>query len=134
MIVGVDLDGTISRMGFYNPSIKLPWWLFIFLVPLVLVIKPNRRTVEKLRMMKVDGHKIIIVSARPPWATAITAKWLKFHQIPFDKIFCVGFGKSMKQRKLDIIKKEGIQIFVDDDRGLLNLLNRDSIRAINRFN
>ncbi len=134
MIVGVDLDGTISRIGFYNPSIKLPWWLFIFLVPLVLIIKPNRRTVKKLRMMKAAGHKIIIVSARPPWATAITAKWLKFHQIPFDKIFCVGFGKSMKQRKLDIIKKEDIQIFADDDRRLLNLLNRDSVRAIDRLN
>jgi len=83
--------------------------------------------------MKSRGQQVVIVSARPPWARALTVWWLRFHQIPFDKIFCVGFGKGTKQRKLDVIEKEGIDHFFDDNKRLVNFLNQHSIKATSIF-
>lgn len=129
MLIGVDLDGTISKAKLYNPSLKLPWWLFIFLIPTILLIKPNKEAFEKIKEMKGWGHLIIIVSARPPWATIITTRWLRFHQVPFDKIFCVGFGKGIENRKLEVIKKEKIEYFFDDDKSTVEFLNHNSVEA-----
>ena len=130
--VGVDLDGTISKVGFYNPSLKLPCWLFIFLVPVIILVKPNKKAVRRLKELEADC-KIIIVSARPPWARKITEMWLGAHDIPFTKIFCVGFGKGTEQRKLDIIEKEGIDHFFDDNKKLVNFLNQHSVKATSNF-
>ncbi|MDP1538494.1 MAG: hypothetical protein Q8M00_00480 [bacterium] len=129
MIVGIDLDGTISKAGFYNPSLRLPWWLFVVLVPLVLLIVPDKKAVGKLKEMKIRGHRIIIISARPPWATAITIKWLKFHKVPLDEVFCIGFGKGTRNRKLEVIKREKIECFFDDNKKLVDFLNRNSVMA-----
>lgn len=122
MKIGVDVDGTISRVGFYNPSMKLPSWLFWIMVPFVLLLVPDKKTAEELRRIQNEKNEIIIISARPSWAIGLTKRWLKFHHIPFGKLFCVGFGKGTKQRKLEVIKKEGVQVFVDDDTDLIHLL------------
>ena len=132
-IVGVDLDGTISKAGLYNPSLRLPCWLFIFLVPIIILIKPNEKMVQKLQEFAEAGYKIVIISARPAWAHKITEVWLSMHKIPFTKIFCVDFGKGTKQRKLNIIEKEGIDQFFDDNERLVNFLTQHSIKATNIF-
>ena len=129
MIIGIDLDGTISWAGFYNPSLKLPWWLFIFFIPLILLIGPKEEAVKKIREMKRLGHKIIIVSARPPWATALTRRSLICRRVPFDKVLCVGFGKGTKDRKLKAIREEKIEHFFDNDKKLLAFFNHNSVRA-----
>lgn len=129
MIIGIDLDGTVSRAGLWNPSLKLPWWLFVFLVPIILILKPNKKALRKIKEMKDWGHKIIIVSARPPWSVAFTERWLIHYNVPFDKILCVGFGKGTKDRKLETIKREGIEHFFDDNQKLLEFFNHNSVRA-----
>lgn len=129
MKIGVDLDGTISKLGFYNPSMRLPWGLFIVLVPLVLLIFPRKKALDKLKELKILGHRIIIISARPPWAAAITTKWLKFHKVPFDEVFCVGFGKGTRDRKLEVIKKQEIHFFFEDDAAMVNFLNKNFVVA-----
>ena len=128
-MIGVDLDGTISKAKLYNPSLRLPWWFFIFLIPTILLIKPNKEAVEKIKEMKGRGHLIIIVSARPPWTTIITTRWLRLYRVPFDKIFCVGFGKGTKKRKLEVIKKEKIEYFFDDNKRMVEFLNHNSVEA-----
>ena len=133
MIIGVDLDGIISKRGLYNPSLRLPWWLFILLIPLISFVAPNKKTLEELRRLKSNGDKIIIISARPVQVTNLTRNWLNFHQVPFSKLFCVGFGKGTKQRKLDVIRKEGVQLFIDNDEKLLSFLNSNSIMAIRQL-
>ena len=129
MIVGIDLDGTVSRIGFWNPSLKLPWWLFVFLLPAVILMKPDKKAVRKIREMKSLGHKTIIVSARPPWVRAITVWWLKSNLIPFDEVFCVGFGKGTGSRKLAVVRKERIQYFFDDNKRMVEFLNHNSVKA-----
>jgi len=129
LLIGIDLDGTISRARLYNPSLRLPWCLFIFLIPLILLTKPNKEAVRKIREMKDRGHEIIIISARPPWVKNLTIGWLRVHHVPFDKIFCVGFGTGTKDRKLEVIKKEGIQYFFDDNKRIVDFLNHNSVEA-----
>ena len=89
--------------------------------------------VQKLQEFAEAGYKIVIISARPAWAHKITEVWLSMHKIPFTKIFCVGFGKGTKQRKLNIIEKEGIDQFFDDNERLVNFLTQHSVKATNIF-
>ena len=133
MKIGVDLDGTISRLGLYNPSLRLPGWLFFLLFPLVVLISPNKKRIEKLRELKNKGDEIIVISARPAGVAGLTESWLKFHKVPFDKLFCVGFGKGTKQRKLEVIKKEGVGWFFDDDKRLVEFFNQNSIKTTTNF-
>ena len=126
--VGTDLDGIITPVGLYNPNLKLPSWLFIFWLPLVLV-PPKRKAVERLRLLKQEGTEIIIVSARPSWVKGLTKILLGFYKVPFTKLYCIGFGKGTEQRKLDIIVKEGIKQFFDDDKRLVKFLNCHFIKA-----
>ncbi len=133
MIIGVDLDGVISKRGLYNPSLRLPWWLFLLLIPLISFAILNKKTLKELKRLESNGDKIIIISARPKQVTDLTRGWLESRQVPFSELFCVGFGKGTKQRKLDIIRKEGIQLFIDNDEKLLSFLNNNSVKAIKQF-
>jgi len=131
--VGVDLDGIISRAGLYNPSLRLPSWLFIFLVPLVLLMTPNKRVIAGLKEIENSGHQIIIISARPSWMTELSERWLKRHGVPYNEIFCVGFGKGTKLRKLETIKREKIELFFDDNDRIVEFLNQNFIGATTNF-
>lgn len=133
MSIGIDLDGTISKVRLYNPSFQLPLWLFILLVPLIVFIRPDKEAVKKIKKMKGEGYRIIVVSARPPWATNLTMRWLSLHCVPFDKIFCVGFGKGTKYRKLEVIKKENIRYFFDDNKKIVEFLKQNFIGATTNF-
>jgi len=94
MKIGVDLDGVITPIGFINPSVKLSQWLYILLIPIMLLILPTKG--RELRKIKSQGHTIIIVSARPKWCEKLTIMWLKYHWVSFTEIYCVGFGKGTK--------------------------------------
>lgn len=128
--IGIDLDGVITPIGLINPSVKMPRWLYIFIVPVILWMVANEK--EELKKIAAN-HQIIIVSARPAWCKKLTAQWLKYHQIPFDKLYCVGFGKGTKQRKLRVIKKEKIEVFIDDNRRVTDFLKGNSINAVSDF-
>jgi len=129
MKIGIDLDGAINPIKLINPSLKLPQFLYILVAPFGMILPPSEKTAKMLKKLALK-NQIIIISARPPWFKAITEKWLRFYSIPFDKVYCVGFGKGTKKRKLQIIKKENIKIFIDDDKKILDLLNKNSIKTI----
>ncbi len=100
MIIGVDLDGIIFN-------------LFLF---------PNKKTVNKLKIFKEDGDRIVIVSVRPTWAENLTRILLRLHKVPFDRLRCIRFGKEIEQRKLIVIREEKIEQFFDDDKNLVEFL------------
>lgn len=62
------------------------------------------------------------VTARPV-NTVITEKWLDMHGYPQRPVYTVPLGKS----KVDIIKKSGIDIFVDDSFSNFIELNKEGI-------
>jgi len=127
--IGIDLDGIITPIGFVNPSIKLPQILYIFLLPLALFMLPSQDTKNKLKKLSQD-HEIIIISARPSWTKLITQQWLKFHKIPFSKLYCLGFGKGTKIRKLKVIKNEKIELFFEDNKRIREFLEKNSIKIL----
>ena len=116
--MGIDLDGTLSITALYNPNLKLPSWLFVFLVPIVILSPPNKKIVEEIRQFKDKGGEIIIITARPAWATKITKSWLQRHDIPFSELYCVGFGEETALRKIKVIKEKNIDQFFDSNQRL----------------
>jgi uncharacterized HAD superfamily protein len=128
--VGVDLDGTITRKTFLNPQIWLPQLLFFVLIPHFLTVTPNETIVNMLKGMTDNRTKVVIVSARPPWAAKMTRWWLKKHQVPFSKLICVGFGKGTAQRKLEVIRKKNLKLFFDDEKRTVDFLTHNLVRAI----
>jgi hypothetical protein len=129
MKVGTDLDGTLACVRIFNPNIRVPAFLFVFIVPLVFIAVPNKKAARKIKELKTGGSAIVIVSARPAWSTRLTIWWLRHHSIPFDKLFCVGFGAGTKERKLEVIQREEIDLFFDDDRQIIDFLKENLIDA-----
>ena len=93
------------------------------------MVANNKEELKKI----AANHQIIIVSARPAWCKNLTEKWLRYHQVPFDKLYCVGFGKGTKQRKLRVIEKENIELFVDDNSRVISFLKGNSVNATSEF-
>lgn len=129
MKVGIDLDGVISSNGLFNPSLPIPYWFFIFLIPFFYFAKPTLSTRRKLKNMRESNCEILIISARPAKLFNLTEKWLVKNYIPFDKLFCVGFGKGTKKRKLEVIEREKIDLFIDDDPKIIRYLTKNSVHS-----
>ena len=88
--------------------------------------------IEKLQTLKDKGCEIVIVTARPIQLARITKQWLLSHYVPFDQLFCVGFGKGTEERKLKIINDKKIEIFIDNDQSCIEFLKNNSIKAVNK--
>ena len=132
--IGIDLDGTITPYGFCNPGVmKLPWWLFFFLVPFVLLFRPKKSVIEKMRLARERGCRILIITSRPNQFFRFTEKLLLFYRVPFDDLFCVGFGKGSNERKLEVILREKAEAFVDSNRGVLKFMKEHSVLAFSNL-
>lgn len=129
MKIGTDLDGNLVMFKFLNPSIKLPQWIYLPLAILSLLLPPNPVRKKFLQSLS-EKHEIIIISARPKWFERATKFWLDLHRVPYKKVFCVGFGKGTKERKLNVIQKEGIRVYIEDDKRIIRFLNRHSIKTL----
>lgn len=125
-VIGIDLHGTITSHGFYNPDVELPWWLFYFL-PLS---KPREEVVKKMQLMEGQGCQFIIVTATPDQFFRSTKRLLISHCVPFKSLDCVGFGKGTNERKLRVIEQKKIEIFVDSDHHVVEFLRKNSINAV----
>lgn len=85
--LAVDLDGTLSTPEW--PTGNYPGW------PLG---EPIRENVLKLGAAVLRGWKIVIHTARPWSDYEMIEKWLRAHEIPFDKIVC---GKLLAAAYID---------------------------------
>jgi hypothetical protein len=132
MKIGTDLDGVLLTFKFLNPSVKLPQWLYLPLAIFALLCPPNF-VIKRILQFAAKNNEIIVISARPKWFTPLTVSWLKFHQIPFNKLYCIGFGKGTKERKLEIIRKEGIDIYFEDDKRIVQFFKKHAIKVISIY-
>lgn len=130
-IIGIDLDGTITSHGFYNPNIPLPWWLWYFLIPFVLLSKPKKAIVKKMQLMAAQGYQFVILTRRPEQFSQFTERRLKPHCVPHLKLFCVGIGRGANERKLKIVQEQKIERFVDSDKRIVRFMRRNSVNAVN---
>lgn len=129
MRIGIDCDGVLTDTYLGKVSsgrVKLPW---LILLPLIFV--PARRTmVEIVRKWAERKDEIIVISARSRKLRCLTKLWLRLHKIPFHQVFCVGLGKGVESRKLEIAKQQRVEIFFDDDECIVKSLRENGIRAI----
>jgi len=130
-VIGIDLDGTITPYGFYNPNIPLPWWFWIFLIPFVLVSKPRKSVVKKMQLMATQGFQFIIMTRRPKQFSQFTERRLGPHRVPYLKLFCVGIGRGANKRKLKIVQENNVEFFVDSDKHIVRFMRRNSVNAVN---
>ncbi|MDD5145871.1 MAG: hypothetical protein PHF44_03455 [Candidatus Pacebacteria bacterium] len=130
MNIASDADGVVFISSLYNPNIKIPQWLFIFIIPIIILQIPDRKFVEFLRKRRIQGDTIIIISARPKFCFKLTRLLLRFRRVEFDELYCVGFGKGTKERKLKTCRDNSVVLYFDDDRRVVDFLNENSIRAI----
>jgi uncharacterized HAD superfamily protein len=124
MAVGFDLDGVLTLVPI-RINFKPPWWFGL----LLSFMPPNKKMLEILNKCKANNDKIILVSARPKQLGWVTRRWLKRHDVSYDKIFLIDPGKRKEERKLEIIRKEGIDKFFDDDKAIVNYLKEQKINA-----
>jgi Uncharacterized conserved protein len=87
-------------------------------------LKPFDGIVEVVNHFYNEGHTIYFITARPEHNTKyLTKEWLDnngflYHQIYHDKY------------KVDLCKKLGISIFIDDHIGIINNMNQQGINCI----
>ena len=110
MIIGSDLDGTITLVPFNNTQIHLPWFLAIWMA----FMPPNMRMVKTLRRRQARGDKIIIVSSRPWQLKGLSAWQLKLFRVPFSDLVLVGVGGDPAAKKLSVIRQRRIEVYIDD--------------------
>ncbi len=119
MIAGADIDGTLTLVPI-RINFKPFWWFGLWLA----FVPPNKKVIEILKKWKANNDKVVLVSARPEQLNRITQWWLKRHDAPYDKIFLIDSGKRKEERKLEIIKREGVEKFIEDDPKTLKFLNQ----------
>ena len=77
---------------------------------------------EYIEKLKKDGHTIVIITGRDngeysdPYG--MTKKWLKEKEIPYDKLIFVNGYKNDKQGKAAKCIENGIDVMIDDSRGI----------------
>lgn len=128
--IGIDLDGTITPYGLNNQRFKFPWWSWAFLIPLILLIRPRREVVEKMRLMEKQGYEFTIITSRPRQFTRFTRWLLRRYRVPCHTLFCVGFEKGINERKLLLLRKENISIYVERNKNIVRFLRENGIEAI----
>ena len=91
-------------------------------------VSPNLTVINKIREFKKDGDNIYLVTARDPYLYEGTKQWLKEHDLPHDKLFCVG----KNQTKLDWAKKQSINFDVvfEDSPHYLDMFPKETYKVV----
>ena len=87
---------------------------------------PEDHVVELSQTLKMFNTKIIVMTARPYYMQEATKDWLKYHDIPFDKLITKERNKvfqkssiwkeSKLQELLEDINIEQIVLSIDDNK------------------
>lgn len=82
---------------------------------------------EVINLLKIDGHKLFIISARgtefEDMITIVSEKFEK-ENLKFDKYYW------KTKNKLEIIQKEKIDIMIDDNPNICKRLSSDNVKTI----
>ncbi|AVX20598.1 MULTISPECIES: hypothetical protein [Carboxydocella] len=72
-------------------------------------LSPIPNSVSAVKKLKIWGHKIYLVTARPRQYQHLTTKWLKEHQVEYDQLIMTDF-----QCKADYCQELQLKVFIDD--------------------
>ncbi|MFH1780916.1 MAG: hypothetical protein ABH841_02845 [Candidatus Nealsonbacteria bacterium] len=130
--IGIDLDGTMTAIDLKNQNIRLPLWLCVILAPFTLFIPPRKAVIKKIQLMHEQGYRFVIITRRYDhfFCVWFTRLWLMLNHVPFIGLFCVGFEKGSKERKLKIIRDEKVNAFVDSNQSIIDFMEKNSVHAV----
>lgn len=90
-------------------------------------VKPRKSAVEIINTLKENGNKIFLITARIDDSIVdvqrITEKWLECNNIKYDKLIINSYNK------LEIAKKEKIDVFIDDSIRNCEMLSSGNIKT-----
>lgn len=90
-------------------------------------VKPRKSAVEIINTLKENGNKIFLITARIDDSIVdvqrITGKWLECNNIKYDKLIINSYNK------LEIAKKEKIDVFIDDSIRNCEMLSSGNIKT-----
>jgi len=94
-------------------------------------IQPKLYSVEIINKLREEGHKIYLITARYQGPVDVdykkeTINWLKKYQINYDGLT---FEAKIPNDKLSAIKKNNVQIFIDDSFGNCKLASENGIKT-----
>lgn len=123
-----DLDGTLAliddrRSLATRPDGKINWKVF-FDPKNIQLDQPNAPVIAMAKMLKAQGHSIVIFSGRDSISRAQTIDWLNQFDVPFDVLKMRPQGSftpddKLKQNWLDQLfpdKNDVLCIFDDRDK------------------
>ncbi len=129
MIIGVDLDGTIMGRSCDLSYLKVSPKIARFFLR-GQASRPNRRMIERLHRYRESGNLIFVITARREELRGFSEKQLEKCGVPFDRVFCVGNGPGAWKRKLEKAKALRVELFFDDNTGVVQAMKRHGINAV----
>lgn len=84
--------------------------------------------------MASQDYQFVIVTCRPNQFFRLTKQQIMRHHVPFYKLFCVGGGGGTNERKLRVIRDEKIEVFVDNNKKIVEFMKRNLIKAVTTLN
>ena len=131
-----DLDGTLAliderRAISANPNGKINWKTF-FNPANIQLDKPNIPVIEMAKMLKSQGHSVVIFSGRDSISRKETIDWLNQFGVPFDVLKMRPQGSFTPDDKL---KQDWLdQLFPDKNDVLCIFDDRDKVVKMWRDN
>jgi uncharacterized HAD superfamily protein len=131
----VDIDGTLAdvrhRLHHIEVSGKKNWQGFFEAADRD---RPIRRILDQVREMAND-HAIVIVTGRPEKYRPPTEKWLKKHNVPYEKLYMRRNGDhrpdyEAKSAVLDEIPPANIVLAIDDRPPVCEMWERNGIKCM----
>ena len=136
MHIGYDIDGVLTRRDATQFSLRGARFLagiavkyFPGIVRKWTLSQPLQNDIEIAREF-AKHHTISIITARPPALHLHTEKWLsEVAKIEYNHLYCVGLESGFGDRKLDIAKQVGIDVFLDDTEDTIETFRKNGLDA-----
>lgn len=131
-----DLDGTLAliddrRALAAKPNGKINWKVF-FDPKNIQLDQPNLPVIAMAKMLKAQGHSVVIFSGRDSISRVQTIDWLNQHGVPFDVLKMRPQGSFTPD---DVLKQDWLdQLFPDKNDVLCIFDDRDKVVKMWRDN
>lgn len=80
-----------------------------YIVEMTIGAGPVAGAAEALRLLRDEGHSLVVVTARTPRLRKLTEAWLEYHEMPVDRLhFLEGADKA------PVVQAEGVDLMVED--------------------
>ncbi len=119
--IGFDIDGTLT---FWEGGSWIIRIIPNFFLNLLIFSFPRKKIIKKLKSLKKEGNKIVLISNRPERLRTVTILWLWRWGVSYDELSLLGYSRFSDRliTKSECIKEKEIEIFYDNSQKIINYL------------